>query len=227
MEVNIFLLPLLGGYIFIKTSKLFRYKSIRYDSQELIFSSAVTGLLGVTVAFILSIIFSQMLPDLSNTMKWWTPYIGEKFFGTSLLSFLLLILVAFVPNYWIDDEKIINKVINDNNDAMELIFLKSLNNAKLVNITLKSRKFYIGFVSQNFFNPSSEVKSIMIVPVYSGFRHEEDFKLNVTTIYDAVFESQIENDLENDLDDLQYAIPVNEILTVNIFDVDVYEKFVN
>lgn len=223
MEVNIFLLPLLGGYIFIKKSTWFRYRSIRYNAQELILSSAVAGLIGVTIAFLITTLVSNQFP---NSYDWWNQYVEFNFLGTALCAFVTLVAAGYLPNRWIDEEEQIKKIIREDNDGIELILLRALEDAKLVSITLKSRKVYIGFVSQNFFNPWAGVKSITVIPVYSGYRHPDDFHIEFTTSYDAVIKYTVESDDINlDINDFQTGIPISEIVTVNIFDPQVYERF--
>jgi hypothetical protein len=223
VEVNIFLLPLLGGYILIKKSTWFRFRTIRYNAQELILSSAVAGLIGFTFAFLLATAISIWIPDFYS---WWKTTIPFEFLGTSLLAFLLLVAFGFFPNRWIDEEQQIKKIVRDDNDGIEWILLKALEEAKLVSITLKSRKVYIGFISQNFFSPWQGVKSIKVIPVYSGYRDEKDFHIVFTTSYDTVIKYTVEeDDIDLDIDDFQMGIPVSEMITVNIFDPRVYEQF--
>lgn len=223
MEVNIFLLPLLGGYIFIKKSTWFRFRSIRYNAQELILSSATAGLFGVTFAFLLTTLISSQFPYLDSR---WNNYVEFNFLGTALCAFITLIMAGYLPNRWIEEEEQIKKIIREDNDGIELILLSALEDAKLVSITLKSRKVYIGFVSQNFFNPWAGVKSITVIPVYSGYRDPGDFHIEFTTSYDAVIRYSVENDdIDLDISDFQTGIPITEIVSVNIFDPRVYEKF--
>lgn len=223
MEVNIFLLPLLGGYIFIKKSTWFRYRSIRYNAQELILSSAVAGLIGVSLAFLITTLISFQIPDFYT---WWKSNIPFGFLGTALLAFLLLVASGIVPNQWMDEEEQIKKIIREDNDGIELILLRALEDAKLVSITLKSRKVYIGFISQNFFNPWAGVKSIKVIPVYSGYRDDKDFHIEFTTSYDPVIRYTVESaEIDLDINDFQMGIPISEIVTVNIFDPKVHEKF--
>jgi len=225
VEVNIFLLPLLGGYIFIKKSTWFRFRSIRYNAQELILSAAVSGLIGVTIAFLITTLVSNSFP---NIFIWWKEYVVFNYLGTALLAFITLVVAGYLPNRWIDEEEQIKKIIREDNDGIELILLRALEDAKLVSITLKSRKVYIGFVSQNFFNPWAGVKSVTVIPVYSGYRDPEDFHIEFTTSYDAVIKYTVENDDINlDINDFQTGIPISEIVTVNIFDPQVYDRFAN
>lgn len=216
-------MPLLGGYIFIKKSTWFRFYTIRYNAQELLLSSAVAGLIGVTAAFLIATSISFLLPDFYD---WWKQTIHFDFLGTALLAFLCLVTAGFVPNRWIDEEERIKQIIKEDNDGIEQILLKALEEAKLVSITLQSRKVYIGFISQNFFAPYTGVRSIKVIPVYSGYREEKDFHIEFTTSYDEVIRYTIEDeDIELDIDDFQLGIPISEIVTVNIFDPRVYEKF--
>jgi hypothetical protein len=120
VEVNIFLLPLLGGYIFIKKSTWFRFRSIRYNAQELILSSAVAGLIGVTFAFLITTLISNQFPGLDN---WWKQYVEFNYLGTTLCAFITLVLAGYLPNRWIEEENQIKKIIREDNDGIELILL--------------------------------------------------------------------------------------------------------
>jgi hypothetical protein len=223
VDVNIFLLPLLGGYIFIKNSTWFRFRSIRYNTQELILSSAVAGLAGFIAAFLLTTLISSVCLEF---YEWWKNHIPFEFLGTSLLAFIILVTTGFMANRWIDEETEIKKIIREDNDGIEWILLRALEDAKLVSITLKSRKVYIGFISQNFFNPWAGVKSIKLIPVYSGYRDENDFHIEFTTSYDPVIKYTVNSsEIDLDIDDFQMGIPISEIVTVNIFDPLVYEQF--
>ena len=223
MEINIFLLPLLGGYLFVKKSIWFRYRTIRYNAQELLLSSAVAGLIGVTVAFFITTIISALFPEIH---EWWKGLIYFEYSGTAILAFLLLLSIAHLPNKVINEEQQIKNIIKEDNDGIELILLKALEEAKLVSITLQTRKVYIGFVSHHFFNPWKGVKSIRIIPVYSGYRDEQDFHIEFTTSYEHVIRYTDESDeIEFKAEDFQMGISLNEIVTVNFFDSRVYEQF--
>ena len=223
MEINIFLLPLLGGYSFVKKSIWFRYRTIRYYTQELLLSSAVAGLVGVTVAFFVATILSAVLPEIQEE---WKNLISFEYPGTAILAFLLLLSTAYLPNRLIDEEQQIKNIIKEDNDGIELILLKALEEAKLVSITLQTRKVYIGFVSHHFFNPWKGVKSIRIIPVYSGFRDEKDFHIEFTTSYEHVIRYTDESDeIEFKAEDFQMGISLGEIVSVIFFDNRVYEQF--
>jgi hypothetical protein len=65
-----------------------------------------------------------------------------------------------------------------------------------------------------------------VIPVYSGYRDPNDFHIEFTTSYDAVIKYTVENDDINlDINDFQTGIPISEIVTVNIFDPQVYDRF--
>jgi hypothetical protein len=223
MDVNIFLLPLLGGYIFIKKSTWYRFYSIRYNAQEILLSSAVAGLIGVTVAFIITTTGVAVFPDI---YEWWKRYIYFDFLGTAILAFTTLVGAGTIPNRWINEEGKIKEIIREDNDGIEQILLKALEEAKLVSITLKSGKVYVGFISHNFFNPWSELRSVKIIPVQSGFRDKDDHHIEFTTYYEEVIKyTEKSQDIDMDIEDFQMGIPMQEIVTINIFDPRVYEKF--
>jgi len=223
MEVNIFLIPLLGGYICVKKSRLFKFKTIRYNTQELLLSSAVAGFAGLIASYVLSLLIYHLYPEI---YIWWHDVVDFSYSGTTFLSFTGLLLFTYIPNIWIDENNQIKKIINEDNDAIELILLKALEEGKLVSITLKNKKVYVGFISRNFFNPNSDLKSVKIIPVFSGYRRNEDHRITFTTPYDPVIQYVVEsNDNDLDINDFQIGIPTSELNSVNIFDFRVYEMF--
>lgn len=157
---------------------------------------------------------------------WWKNHIFFDFLGTAVVAFIILVGAGILPNKWIDEEEKIKEIIREDNDGIELILLKALEEAKLVSITIKSGKVYVGFISHNFFNPWSELRSIKIIPVQSGFRDSDDHHIEFTTYYEEVIEfTEKSHEIEMDIEEFQMGIPIHEIVSINIFDPRVYEKF--
>ncbi len=223
MELNILLMPLLGGYICIKKSTLFKFKSIRYHTQELLLSSAVAGFLGLMIAYTVILILYAFNPELHT---WWHSFVDFSYSGTAFLSFIGLLLFTYIPNFFINENEQIKEIIREDNDGIELIMLKALEEGKLVSTTLKNEKVYVGFISRHFFNPTSELKSIKLIPVFSGYRNSDDHRITFTTPYETVISYVVESTDHNlDIDDFQIGLPISEITSINIFDFQVYDMF--
>lgn len=223
MRINILLLPLLGGYLFIKNTFYFGLRAIRYNNQELLLSSAAAGLCALVPSYFITKILSSYAPEFTNS---WSNILNFEYSGTALTALIILILAIFVERSFHEEESQIIKIIREDKDAIELILLKALQEEKLISITLKNNKVYVGFISQAFFPPYKNLQSLKIIPVISGYRKEENMHVIFTTVYDHIVNFVDRNETINlDIDDFQIGIPLSEITSVNIFDFRVYDLF--
>ena len=103
---------------------------------------------------------------------------------------------------------------------MELLVADACVNEKLIEVTLKNRKSYIGFALEELQYFSTE-PDLRLLPVASGYRDEKTMKLNITTDHADVFEGF--SDLEKE--DFQIVISMSEVISVRIFDLRAYEVF--
>lgn len=92
-------------------------------------------------------------------------------------------------------------------------------------VTLVSNKFYVGFPLETSQDGSAETKWIMIQPLASGHRVATTGKLEFTTAYDELYD-----EIDADLDeprcsaDFRAALPVSQIASVQLFDLDLYTR---
>lgn len=185
MRINILLLPLIGGYLFIKNTHYFGLRAIRYNNQELLLSSAAAGLCALIPSYLITIILSYYAPELNNS---WHNILNFAYSGTALGALVLLLLAIPIERLFNDEESQIKRIIEEDNDAIERISLKALQEEKLVSITLKSNKVYVGFISNTFFTPYRNLQSLRIIPVISGYRKEENMRIVFTTAYEYIID---------------------------------------
>ena len=86
MPYNLLLLPLLGGFIFIRQWNVTRYYAERSENQRLLLYSAVAGVALLGSALALSSLAQQSLPGLA---AWWHHHVQFPYSGPAALSFLL------------------------------------------------------------------------------------------------------------------------------------------
>ena len=90
---------------------------------------------------------------------------------------------------------------------------------KLIEISLKSRKSYIGVALESG-------SDVALIPVASGYRDESTYELHITTNYAPVFYEFLEGEESSLVDeDFRVVIPMPEIVAARIFDPEVYERF--
>jgi len=149
----------------------------------------------------------------------------------------------------------VDREIKRKSDPLELLLRKALGAKKLLSVSMKSSKVYIGYLKSNF-NPAFQAESISLIPMYSGHRTAETKELVIDIDYDTVYEAdrerfslllqeetdkaRSENPTANPSTISQIAhekvakqfeshlyeiiLPIAEIQSVNIFDVEVYRQ---
>ncbi|MBC6399475.1 MAG: hypothetical protein GDA51_05740 [Ekhidna sp.] len=230
MEFNILILPLIGGYYFLSESYYFKFKYDRISDQRLIFSSAIAGFVFLIPAFISNIVLEALNGDC--TVKPFASYFGldMSYLGTSILSFLYAFLGVKVPNKLIDnrekrEEKSnrknrVKKSIKKYGELLEIVLLDAFEEDKMVSITLKSNKVYVGW-SIYIDEPDQNKKEyIQVVPTFSGYRDTDTKELYLTTEYPL-----IDSDPQRTNKDFIITIRRDEVVSINFFDIQLYDKF--
>lgn len=91
MELNILLLPLLGGYAFYRKFNGTAYHAVRCSSQRLIFSSAISGLILLLLAR-----FAYVSTELlSANPREYSPYVGAAIGGLAVTTCCTLLCLAW------------------------------------------------------------------------------------------------------------------------------------
>lgn len=108
----------------------------------------------------------------------------------------------------------------EHGNEFDEIFVESMTGFKIVNVTLKNRKSYIGFVAE-IPDPKKDTTHIRILPVYSGYRDEKTFELKIVEDYESAYL----NNKSFDMADFLVVISTDEIITVSFFKKDAYNYF--
>ncbi|GGE47776.1 hypothetical protein GCM10011413_12270 [Pedobacter psychrotolerans] len=164
-------------------------------------------------------IFPETVTYLSELLPIRTPY-----FGTTSLSLFVAVVATEFANLFINRLKAIKRAISTSGNEFELLLSSSFFDAHLLQFTMDSGKFYIGWVKEL---PKPFTTSyIRITPAFSGFRNN-DKELVFTTQYLTVYASYIEdgsvantNELKTDL-----VLKADKINSVSFFDMDMYNRF--
>jgi hypothetical protein len=147
--------------------------------------------------------------------------------GTSLGALLLGSTMWIPLNWFFPREREHRRTIRAWNDYLEELIDQALWELRQVSVTLKSGKVYVGFVLRAF-DPAYDRKYVMILPTISGYREVETHELVFTTDYTRVYQELMGADqtrLVRGVEDFKIVIPVAEVLSVNLFDPDAYQRF--
>lgn len=94
MPFNLLLLPLLGGFIFVRYWNRTKYHAIRADKERILLFAAIAGLVFLALAWILKSLAAWMFPCAEYPqypcfITWWRKFLPFDYLGTSLLALLL------------------------------------------------------------------------------------------------------------------------------------------
>ena len=229
-QLNLLLLPLIGGYFFLIQLNRTKYALQRKSGYELAFCSMAAGIFLIgfgALIYIPLINLKNEFAFIADAIRWWRMNVHFEYSGVAFISFLSGIVLPH-PINWIffDKSDQLSKAIKEEGESFEQLLEKAINRTKMVSITLKNNKVYIGAVTSNYM-PGGNRRYLKIIPVYSGYRNQADLSLIITTNYAKVYE-KIEEGILTDLDiddDFEFIIAVSEIVSINIFDVTAFNHF--
>jgi hypothetical protein len=122
------------------------------------------------------------------------------------------------------------------NHPLETLAIEASATLAPVIFTLKSRKFYVGWVIRPPLE-HGKIEHIAFIPLLSGYRDKDTLKIVVTTNYDTHYESigllreiaglegppKLISNLT--FDDFRVVCPVSEIENLSFFDFQTYNQF--
>jgi len=221
MPWNLLLLPLLGGFLFLRKCHYTRIKFQRFDSNRLLLESAIVGLGLLIVARIaavsLGFAFSRLpLPDSAAIRSGYSDLAPFPYLGTALLSCVLGWLSAAIANRFVDEPRAKELAVEQTGDSLLALLAEAIDVNSAVLLTLATRKVYIGYVN-DLPNLETKFAYITLVPAMSGYRRDDTLELVLTTNYIALWRSR-----EVDIEEFLVVIPVENIKTASLFDYDIY-----
>lgn len=231
MPYNVFILPILTGYIILINFVLFKYKYQRLNSQRLLLSSILAGLIATSIILILRAFIKLIFNNFETIVyKWLYSFFQLKevqFLWTSIITFVVFSSLTFIINWYINRNKgkayVLAKAIEDEGDEIEQLFKDSAITGELMQITLSNNKVYIGFT--DILPEPKKTNYLKITPVMSGYRDSETKELTITTEYFKVLEIFTSDCPKFDIYDIDITIKQDEILTASMYDQNVFNIF--
>lgn len=241
MGLGLFLIPTIGGYWFLTQFNYTRYRVFRDSGYHTLFSSAFVGALLFGVAHLIILLLNHCCPPLDAL---WESYFPAAYSDTVALSVALGVALPPIVNqlhrlpfrqghltqlplvgiFFYDAAGAAYHTARENNDFIELLIADSIADQKLVELSLKSGKSYIGLGLVYCIGPSEQA-DVIIVPMASGYRDQETKSLTITTHYAAVIEQSLAGKSDLSEEDFRIVIPMSEIVSARLFFPEAYELF--
>ena len=222
MNLGWFLIPALGGYWFLKNFNGTRYSILRESGYHVFFRAAFVGGLLAATARLIVLFLNWSCPRSIELLESYAPF---PYSSTAVFSVLLAVSLPFVLNRRYSKGKAAHQIAMDSGDLVELLIAESIQELKLVELSLRSGKSYIGLARESGIMSHGE-SDIALVPYSSGYRDKDTQELKITFNYAPMIRESLENQSHNSelrFDDFQIIIPMSEIISARIFDLDVYE----
>lgn len=227
-----------GGFLFSVSFFPSKYHSARESGHKLYFRAVFYAIFLVTCAIAIWIFLRSggplspaLIPGLS-CFELIITILDSKYRDEVLMLAFTLSPSGFLLNLFFIAPKLnlnglLLKYIVSNRDFERLI-LRALSTSIPLLVTLESGKCYVGWAVRGI-DPTEERKYIRILPLVSGYRGEDDHRVNFTTYYDEII-AEIDRSNEHELghlesEDFEVVIPVNKIVSAHLFDLTAYTRF--
>ena len=234
VALNSLLLPAIGGYWLLTHWYFTSFRAERDSGYHLLLRSAFFGIALYLVA-------DAVRPDLANVLG--DPFIitlrGSVIFvldmsffallfdkppppltGTALLSLVLGIVGPGILNLLTWKGYCVKRTANQFGDHVELLLERAVNEQILVEVGLRSRRTYVGFVQESGVGKTLNADA-KLVPVYSGRRDHETLRLDLDTDY-SLISTQLNRSDRHAGTDAAFVVPLSEIVSVRLFDEEAY-----
>lgn len=246
---------LVSGYIFTVTSVSSRYKFKRSDGWGAYFYVATWGTGFCIVSWMICSLmgfvglidfFAQAAGINKNNVKMLIPLSADAVATGKSLKIALWIVGTVVlatvcgllNKAWhaCGDRRFKALAKAAKNHPLETLAIEASATLAPVIFTLKSKKFYVGWVIRPPLE-HGKIEHMAFIPLLSGYRDKDTLKIVVTTNYDTHYESMgifgditgMEGPPKNDrnltLNDFRVVCPVSEIENLSFFDFQTYNRF--
>jgi len=203
MPFNMLLLPLIGGFIFIRLWNRTRYHAIRADKDRLLIHASIAGLVFLIIAYTFHLLSAAAFPCAEFSFcisSWWKRNIPFEYSDVSFIALLIGTVSWYPLNFLFNEEAEKERVIRDDADPLELLLKRAQKENITVSLTMTNDKVYVGFVTHTF-NPATPTKTISLFPIQSGYRDSVTKKINFTVNYSNTY-----NEINQEIDILESEI---------------------
>lgn len=201
LPISVYVLVLLGGFVFVTKWRITRYYTLRSDGYRLVFAALIAGVIFLFLSTIMIWASSLWLPrELARFRILWHDIVPATNSGKAATAFLLgctawwpLNLLGKVFPYFTDSAAA-DRAISRKQDPLEMFLRRALGDGSLISVSTKSGKVYVGKLRVTF-SPAFPMDSISLWPLYSGHRDKDSQKLVLDFDYEAYY-SKFSQELE-------------------------------
>ena len=194
---------------------------MRREGYHLLFESAGVGALVFGFSHLLVLLMHCLFP---MTEEIWQNAFPYPFSDTVALGALFSYLIPCVGNRICNEEESADIAAEDKGDRIELLIRESIRRGVFVEVSLKTRKSYIGRTVASAHATGTQ-QDISLIPIASGYRDKETQDLYLTTNYAQVMQQTDSKEQSfPGYEDFRIVIPRDQVVSVRLFDPDTYRR---
>lgn len=182
MEIGFGLLPIVGGYFLLTWCYRTRYHLLRQTGYHVFFQSSVAGVGLVIAAYVIFISLNPFIEMVENLKTSVIPNDPRIVAPVAIISVLLGLISPFGFNLLLREEEEAIRTARNYGNFIEVLIVESIHGGMEVELSLKNRKWYVGFPIKNEAIGSGG-SDIELIPIASGYRDKDTLDLELTTEY--------------------------------------------
>ena len=221
MPLSLLLLPAIGGYWLLTHCNYTRYRAERYSGYHLLFRSALYGVPLYCAARLLTFLLDLLYPAVTLL---WDVHVPDPFTSEVMLSLALAFLFPIGFNKFYDSERGARRTATEVGDHIELLIDRSMRERQVIELSLRSRKTYIGYADETGIGRNADT-DVILLPLLSGYRNKDTLALCLDTNYSPIIEEYMQTASTATPPDLTVVIPLTEVVTARLFDISLYRAF--
>ena len=220
MGLGFLLIPALVGYWVQVNLYQDRYEITRLSGHHVVFRAALTGIWLTFFSHIIVLILRKYCSEFILLLQEVFPF---EYSDTAVISFLIGFLYWKVSNMAIDKQKAVATISKAEFGFVGAKLTYSIQFGKLVEVTLNTRKVYIGLVIDCGIGKGEY--DVEILPFFSGYREEKTNEINIVRNYLDILKARngrVRNGVS--VRELTIAFPISQVVSVRLFNIDVYSE---
>lgn len=226
MGLGFLLIPTLMGYWILRNWKKTSYRVRREQGYHVVLLSAFAGLIPAAISYTLVTAISLIAPSCYAIWECFVSFDYSCIMVTVLLGLVSPTVLNCGYSQEQEEQEALQKAREDGN-LIELLFADSVKRESLVEISLRNRKSYIGYVLRNA-TEGLNGADISVVPLWSGYRTEDTQELKITTDYVSALLGDLkeESGFTDSIDeDFRVVFPISEVVSARLFRPSIYKVF--
>ncbi len=212
------MLPALGGYFFLISWNRTKYRIYRKSGYQLFFEAVAFGLILFVVARVFVVAIEGWVPGEIEGI--WSRLLPFDYSGTLAIVAATAVAVPKLLNRWYTEDEGAYDAAKHSGDCIELLLQDSIAKPRLVEVSMRSGKSYMGFVNDSSIGIPDEA-DVTLVPVWSGYRDVKTKELRITADYRHVL-----MDGNHNIHGKHFivVVPMSEIISACPFDPKIYNQ---